>query len=40
MKEEHDERGAILPLMAIVLILLIGGLFYFKRMEDRFADVI
>lgn len=24
----------------IVLLLLVGGLFYFKRMEDRFADVI
>jgi lipopolysaccharide transport system permease protein len=25
---------------AVVILLLIGGLIYFKRMEDTFADVI
>jgi lipopolysaccharide transport system permease protein len=31
---------ALLPSVAIALLLLIGGLFYFRRMEQTFADVI
>jgi ABC-type polysaccharide/polyol phosphate export permease len=26
--------------VAVVLVLLIGGLFYFRRMEKTFADVV
>ncbi len=32
--------AAMLVSVAVVLLLLIGGVFYFKRMEESFADVI
>jgi lipopolysaccharide transport system permease protein len=33
-------RGMILISTGVVILLLIGGLFYFKRMEQYFADVV
>jgi len=33
--------GAMLAVsVVVVLLLLVGGLFYFRRMENSFADVI
>jgi lipopolysaccharide transport system permease protein len=38
---KEGEAGAMIWVStAIILLLLIGGLIYFKRMEDTFADVI
>jgi lipopolysaccharide transport system permease protein len=33
--------GAMLAVsIAVVIVLLIGGLYYFRRMEQEFADVV
>ncbi|MDZ4160159.1 MAG: ABC transporter permease, partial [Anaerolineaceae bacterium] len=37
---DMDASGLIVISIIIVLLLLFGGLVYFKRMEDTFADVI
>ena len=34
------QGGLIWASVAVVLLLLVGGLFYFRRMEQEFADVI
>ena len=36
-----EPPGALLGVsVAVVILILIGGLFYFRRMEDTFADVV
>jgi lipopolysaccharide transport system permease protein len=37
---ENSSGSVVLVSASIVVILLVGGLVYFKRMEDQFADVI
>lgn len=37
---EHLPLGAVLGSIVTSLLLLIGGLFYFRRMEKTFADVV
>lgn len=38
---KSDPPGAMLAVsIAVVILLLIGGLFYFRRMEQQFADVV
>ena len=32
--------GMMLVSISVMLVLLVGGLFYFRRMEDTFADVV
>jgi lipopolysaccharide transport system permease protein len=33
--------GAMLAVsVAVVIVLLVGGLYYFRRMEQHFADVV
>ena len=34
------QGGLIWASVAVVLLLLVGGLCYFRRMEQKFADVI
>ena len=38
-----DARPPVLPMavsMAATMVLLVGGLYYFRRMERTFADVV
>lgn len=37
---ENSSGSVVLVSLSIVILLLVGGLVYFKRMEDQFADVI
>jgi lipopolysaccharide transport system permease protein len=37
---ERGPDGLIFTSTAVVVVLLIGGLFYFRRMESQFADVV
>ena len=37
---EQAPGGMILVSAAVVIVLFVGGLFYFRRMEREFADVI
>jgi lipopolysaccharide transport system permease protein len=37
---EIDDSGMIFVSVAIVAVMLLGGLFYFKRVERSFADIV
>ena len=36
----NPPQAMILISVCVVVVLLVGGLFYFKRMEQYFADVV
>jgi len=36
----NPPEAMILVSVGVVILLLVGGLFYFKRMEQYFADVV
>lgn len=38
--KEHIDLGVILVSAVVALALLVGGMFYFKRMEQTFADIV
>jgi lipopolysaccharide transport system permease protein len=38
--KQQPDLGMIVISAVVVCILLLGGVMYFKRMEDTFADVV
>jgi lipopolysaccharide transport system permease protein len=38
---KSEPPGALLAVsVAVVILILVGGLYYFRRMEQEFADVV
>ncbi len=38
--KQHAPGAMLWVSVAVVLVILVGGLFYFRRMEDTFADIV